>query len=315
MASLEVEETKDRVQNGGSGQAGSNNLTNGGSSSLLWSFVAFIMLASTLLYACDMLEFRHDATKFNGISSSTAAAASVPFTGGSVVMKYNNKNDHDGGSAKNAKEPTVDVKKDLENNSEAESKQELSSAPEDHTTTSTITKTHVPSLGAGTPTRHTYTRRGQPISDDARKTMIEKWGSWTLVDEKKDQRPKDDFYVVYPNRDVPRKEFPSNAWQVDQDYLAKFVPEGLKMITRAYNAILAEYGLDDEDLKFFHVEKFDKFPDVKGHICLHLGGCTTKLSWDNLKRRLLHAIMTEDVFVFAMGGHSSAAGVSLLSRK
>jgi hypothetical protein len=140
--------------------------------------------------------------------------------------------------------------------------------------------------------------------------MIEKWGSWTLVDDKKDQRPKEDFYASYPNRDVPRAKFPPSAWQVDKDYLAKFVPEGLRMITRAYNAILEEYGLDDGDLKFFHVEKFDEFPDVKGHQCRHLGGCTTKHSWENLKRRLLHAVMTEDVFVFAMGGHSSAAGVS-----
>jgi hypothetical protein len=38
------------------------------------------------------------------------------------------------------------------------------------------------------------------------------------------------------------------------------------------------------------------------------GGWTTKKSWEGLKRRLLHAVMTEDSFVFAMGGHSAAAG-------
>jgi hypothetical protein len=38
------------------------------------------------------------------------------------------------------------------------------------------------------------------------------------------------------------------------------------------------------------------------------GGWTTQQSWDGLKRRLLHSIVTEDSFVFAMGGHSSAAG-------
>jgi outer membrane biosynthesis protein TonB len=167
---------------------------------------------------------------------------------------------------------------------------------------------HTPTLGAGNPTRHTYKRRGQPMDEEARKAMVDKWGSWTLVDNK--ERPKDDYYAAFPNRDVPRDKFPANAWQTDTEYLAKFVPEGLKIVTRAYNAILEEYGLTEDDLKFFHVEKLDNPSDFsKPSECLSLGGCTTKRSWENLKRRLLHAIMTEDSFVFAMGGHSSSAGV------
>jgi hypothetical protein len=42
--------------------------------------------------------------------------------------------------------------------------------------------------------------------------------------------------------------------------------------------------------------------------CKKWGGCTTIESFENLKRRLLHAIMTEDIFVVAMSGHSAAAG-------
>jgi hypothetical protein len=38
------------------------------------------------------------------------------------------------------------------------------------------------------------------------------------------------------------------------------------------------------------------------------GGWSTPKSWLGLKRRLLHAIMTEDTFNFAMGGHSASAG-------
>jgi hypothetical protein len=38
------------------------------------------------------------------------------------------------------------------------------------------------------------------------------------------------------------------------------------------------------------------------------GGWIPQQSWDGLKRRLLHAVMTEDSFNLVMGGHSSAAG-------
>ena len=49
--------------------------------------------------------------------------------------------------------------------------------------------------------------------------------------------------------------------------------------------------------------------DRKGKAIMNeRGGWTTPGSWKGLKRRLLHAIMTEDSFVFAMGGHSSSAG-------
>lgn len=214
------------------------------------------------------------------------------------------KENHGGKNSNQNKDsdvPPMDVKDDSENEKNKETEVDNQVDP-------TITTT--PSMGVGNPTRHTYNRRGQPMNDKDQKEMVKKWGSWTLVDDKKNQRPQEDFYAVYPNRDVPRKDFPKNAWQVDKDYLAKFVPEGLKMVTRAYDAILEEYGLDDNEINFFHVEKFDEFPDIKGQRCLHLGGCTTTKTWENLKRRLLHAVMTEDVFVFAMGGHSSAAGVS-----
>jgi outer membrane biosynthesis protein TonB len=379
MPSLSAEESKALVKNGKESTKSSSPKTVG-KSSLMWNLMAFVMIALTLLFACDVLEFKHDNKGITG--NENAGVVSAPFTGGIVVLKTpntNGKNQNDGasepvqgdeetnsnpaqatapptllpmpppteapktsqptnkpidaakpnenennnnngdnnnknsenGSAENdnvAKEndvPPMDVKNDSDNQNKKENNDNDSNSKQ-------IAVTTTPSMGAGTPSRHTYNRRGQPMSDEDRKAMIEKWGSWTLVDDKKDQRPKEDFYAAYPNRDVPRKDFPQNAWQVDEAYLSKFVPEGLKMVTRAYNAILEEYGLDESDLKFFHVEKFDEFPDnVGSHECLHLGGCTTKKSWENLKRRLLHAIMTEDVFVFAMGGHSSAAGVRM----
>jgi hypothetical protein len=168
--------------------------------------------------------------------------------------------------------------------------------------------------------RHTYQRRGQPMSDQARKEMIEKWGQWTLIDNK--ERPSTDYYVAYPNRDIPRSAFPPNAWQVDTEYLSKFLPEAIKLVDRALEAILAEYGKTEGSFKeraeMFELEMFDTLEKAGNYIITkpewrkdetgERGGWSTYKSLKGLQRRLLHAVMTEDTFVFALGGHSAAAG-------
>ena len=147
------------------------------------------------------------------------------------------------------------------------------------------------------------------MSDSARKAVVDEWGAWTLVDEKAEKRPKDDFYQQYPNRDVPRDKFPATAWQLDTNYLAKFLPEALALVERAQTAILKEYGqkstsemfrtyiIDDDRSNYNTTVPYDQ-----------RGGWMVQSSWNGLKRRLLHAILTEDSFVFGMGGHSAAAG-------
>lgn len=167
---------------------------------------------------------------------------------------------------------------------------------------------------------YSYKVRGQPISDEQRKAMIDKWGSWTLVDPKRSKRPKNDFYLQYKNRDVPRSEFPSTAWQTDIDYLDQFLPEALKLVERAQEAILAEYGKDhkeeatfEERSDMFHLEIMDTWEDLNYNSkrppeYMNKGGLTNKKSWEGFVRTVLHAVMTEDSFVFAMGGHSAAAG-------
>ena len=88
-------------------------------------------------------------------------------------------------------------------------------------------------------------------------------------------------------------------------------------------AVLGEYGhskFDEPDLDFderstmFHVnlvnltrEDGDYTSEFQHDIASSAGWHDLK-GWDNLQRRILHAIMTEDTFVFAMGGHSAAAG-------
>jgi hypothetical protein len=211
-----------------------------------------------------------------------------------------------------------------------------SSSSSDPTTT-TITNPQSPDTPPQQPppltmessSRHTYQPRGQPLTDDERQTLLDQWGSWTLVDSKRESRPaqqqQDDFYASYPNRDVPRRDFPSNAWQVDKDYLDAFFPQALALVRRAQEAILAEYGNDGGDKEssssssfeersaMFRVEIMDTWQqdndDVNGkRASTKQGGFSNRKSWDGLVRRLLHSIMTEDSFVFAMGGHSAAAG-------
>jgi hypothetical protein len=162
--------------------------------------------------------------------------------------------------------------------------------------------------------RYAYKNRGQPMPDDMAKEQTDKWGEWKPMTK---ERPQHDFYEDYPNRDVPRTKFPSNAWQLDKVYMKEFLTQGKDLVMRAMEAILAEYGhgVDDEpgasfatrsamfNLRRYDVSdpavKFDKVAD---------GGWTTDRSWEGLKRRLLHAVMTEDSFNFAMAGHSAAAG-------
>lgn len=161
------------------------------------------------------------------------------------------------------------------------------------------------SLSAG---RRTYETRGQPMSDEDRKAMEDKWGKWSLEADAKD-RPTDDYYIAHPNRDVPFDKFPDNAWQKDKDWLSKFLPESIELVDRATNAILEEYGQPtDGTSDLFHVEKHEQWiANMEKEHCKSQVGCTTVKSYENLKRRLLHAVMTEDNFIFAMGGHSAAA--------
>jgi hypothetical protein len=167
---------------------------------------------------------------------------------------------------------------------------------------------------------YTYTRRGQPMSDSDRTTMEKQWGTWTLVDDK--VRPTENYYLKYPNRDIPRSEFPPNAWQTDKDYLSKFLPEATKLVQRGLDAILAEYGKTEgtweERTEMFTPETFENLAATSGYVITKpewrkdatgdRGGWTTPETMQSLKKSLVHAIMTEDSWVLSLGGHSAAAG-------
>ena len=70
---------------------------------------------------------------------------------------------------------------------------------------------------------------------------------------------------------------------------------------------MAEYGQDPATSQMFQIFRYNSSDSVP-ETGEKQGGWTTHSSWQGLIKRILHAIMTEDVFVFAMGGHSAAAG-------
>ena len=168
----------------------------------------------------------------------------------------------------------------------------------------------VPSSSGGR--KRVYKTRGQPMNETERDEMIKEWGSWEFT-EIRPTRDDDSFYTQFPNRDVDT--WPDDAWQRNTSYLESFLQESIKLVERAQNAILKEYTSTKNNASLiFEVQQYldDEFETVqfkgKNQHGGTRGGWTTVQSWKGLKRRLLHAIMTEDSFIVAMTGHSAAAG-------
>lgn len=160
----------------------------------------------------------------------------------------------------------------------------------------------------------------RPGAVELQAELAKEWGTWEFTDPKLDSRPKQDYCAEYPNRDIPRDKYPPNAWQTDTEYLAKFLDEGLKLVDRAMEAILAEYGKGKKDkqeedfakraemfqMSFLNFTNGDE--PYGGKEAQSNGGWTTQRSFEGLKRRLWHALITNDSFTVILGGHSAAAG-------
>ncbi|KAL3931258.1 MAG: hypothetical protein SGBAC_011392 [Bacillariaceae sp.] len=164
------------------------------------------------------------------------------------------------------------------------------------------------------PASITYKKRGQLLIGEARLAMEQKWGTWQFDHDGRTFQG-DAFYKAHPNRDVPSDQWPKDAWQRNPNYLKEFLKESLALVERAQSAILEEYSATNNNAsKIFELRQYNdtevlthNFPG-RGQYGGSDGGWTTQNSWKGLKRRLLHAIMTEDSFVVAMAGHSAAAG-------
>ncbi|CAB9524870.1 expressed unknown protein [Seminavis robusta] len=157
-----------------------------------------------------------------------------------------------------------------------------------------------------------------------RKELGQKWGTWRLQDPKFKDRPQEDFAKQFPSRDIPWNKFPPSAWQVDQEYLKKFLPEAKALVERSMEAILAEYGWSKFDLPDQTLEERYMGKDEEPHsfrtpiinvtdirdlrLGNDYGGWISEKYYRGLIRRIMHAIITGDTFTMVMGGHSASAG-------
>ena len=147
-----------------------------------------------------------------------------------------------------------------------------------------------------------YERRGKELTLEEEEILSKEWGSWELR-----HRPiESGFFEEFLNRDVPEDAWTAIAqpWQRDSKYMKEFLTESISLVERAQLAIRTEYG--DEKTEMFDVAVLDEWPvqkDKKESLEDSKGGWTMQRSWQGLKRRLFHAIMTQDSFVFSMAGH------------
>ena len=272
--------------------------------------------------AIDRDKLKHHVVKSQIHNNQVKKENNTNVVGG--TQESNNAENNSRASEKEVSTPTEEASNEEKSNSESSSTATTKAGTEnsdvaENSKVATTTTSNPFLVQPGT--RHTYHRRSRQLNDDEAQSLMKQWGSWTFVDANLEQRPKDDYYEKYPNRDIPRTEFPPKAWQTDHEYLSKFLPEGIALVERAQKAILVEYGAwnsttkstDNDDINsMFYVFRAPNLtngePKKWCNDCTKKGGWTSEKSWKGLKRRILHAIMTEDNFIFAMGGHSAAAG-------
>jgi hypothetical protein len=278
--------------------------------STFWNILSFIFVGITLLYACDTLQLNNITEK--GIRSHAYAEG--------VVFKTMRSSEETNETSEISPSTLVRTQPVAEpaTNSKSSSDIKGDSIIDDNHGFDKKYAPFVSIMKNGDVEYYTYTPRGRDLDDNDKQALINQWGKWNFNGQR--LLLSEDFYQKYPNRDVPRKEFPAHAWQIDTDYLSGFLPEAVSLVQRAQEAILAEYGQPssgswEERTKMFTIDQYTEnlesitLTDTKGNAIVNeRGGWTTPESWIGLKRRMLHSIMTEDSFVFAMGGHSSSAG-------
>ena len=184
---------------------------------------------------------------------------------------------------------------------------------------------------------HLYKRTPEELSNEQKEFEMKMndtkkmWGTWLLIDnyyaENGRYRPKPDFKSV-KHRDLPIAHFPEGSWQTDDEYVCKFVDQARAMIKRVKEGIYAEYGhptvstngtklsgkdIEDRDALFQVIIEDNQIIDGKAAINNITGplpgiAYMSRNAWDGLVRKLLHALVTNDIFYVVMAGDSVAAG-------
>jgi len=151
------------------------------------------------------------------------------------------------------------------------------------------------------------------------------YGAWEMKDPQGEdfERTVADFHL-FDYRDIPREEFPPDAWQSDQAYLDVFLKEGRALVHRVQEGIYAEYGwplkqkdgtnLSEEGIDLREkVWRIHTYRDQEEAAAQDKGiAKLSEVAFHGLARKLLHAMMTHDEFYAVLGGHSAAAGKSVV---
>ena len=157
---------------------------------------------------------------------------------------------------------------------------------------------------------------------DPTSPYAQQWGYFDFQDPNSEwdgkMRPQPSNFHEVPNRDVKNTDFPTDSWQVDDEYMKAFLTQAKLLVNRSMEAVYAEYGvglsqdgsieLSDEDM--INREKFFPFTlkETLSSAAPGSNSWSTKQSFDGNARRIIHHIMTGDTFKLVLGGHSAAAG-------
>jgi hypothetical protein len=166
------------------------------------------------------------------------------------------------------------------------------------------------------------------------------YGFWGFFDGGADERPTEPYMTVEnagnPFLDLTESKFPEGSWQADAVYANHFQDAAAKLVVRAKEAIYATYhgyGLTNvkataeaDDAVTWELEDIEKrledrinmfFMNQEVDLTIissaealddfapnwrEKGGWTTARSWEGLKRRLLHALMTNSHFTVVITG-------------
>lgn len=149
-------------------------------------------------------------------------------------------------------------------------------------------------------------------------TTINEYGLWNNPSFDGMSHLSEAFYDTFTFRDVPVEDFPPTSWQKDTVYLEGYLDQAAALVEAATEGIMREYNHmnpGDEEKALFNViigEKtfvngtaMDKgrqgsFKESPGVAYL------PQASWDGLVKKLLHAMITTDIFYVAVVGTEEA---------
>ena len=185
------------------------------------------------------------------------------------------------------------------------------------------------------------------LNSDQRHYILKSvYGYWGFFDGGADDRPEEPYMTVEnagnPFLDLTQEKFPDESWQADAVYANHFQDAGAKLVVRAKEAIFATYhghGLinvqatdDAGDAVTWELDNIDKRLQERINMFIlnqevdlgsltsaealeefapnwkKSGGWTTSRSWEGLKRRLLHSLMTNSPFTVVVTGSWQSMG-------